>query len=153
MRGHNKSFWTTLLFKQNRYHKYGILLHTLAVTSHTLKNKEYKMIPAAILHDIGKAYVSYHDSDDIKGGCKEYSFKNHEEVGYRIIKDWPTWLVSDYTKDLIRYHYLIRAIGKEKIRNPRKYRRLKRTWDRLDIGFRDDLKRFLVYDDLGKKGF
>ncbi len=147
---YGKAFWITLFLKQNKHHKFGVALHTLAVASHVIIRKNYKMMPAAILHDIGKMSVAYHDEEDIKGGCKEYSFTSHEEAGYHFIKNW--W-ISDYTKNLVRYHYLIRSLGKEKLRNPKKYKRLKRIWDKLDDNFKKDLGEFLICDDLGKKGF
>ncbi len=150
MKRYGKTFWATLLVKQNGYHKFGVLLHTLAVTTHLIRRKNYKMIPAGLLHDIGKMYVAYHDDDDIKEGKGHFSFHNHEEVGYHIIKNW--W-ISDYTKNIVRHHYLIRSLKKEKKRNLPKYRRLKRIWDKLDRSIKTDLKEFLICDDLGKTGF
>ena len=148
-----KPFFKTLFWHQNKWHRYGIIKHSLAVVSHLIKMEEYKMIPAGLLHDIGKAYAAYYDAEDIAGGCVDCSFTAHEDFGYHIIKNWTGWLVSDYTKNIVRYHYLIRALGKEKKRNPNKYRRLKRIWDKLDDDFKKDLKVFLLADDLGKKGF
>ena len=78
----------------------------------------------------------------------EYSFTDHEEKSYEIIKRWP--FVSDYTKTLVRYHYLIRDIQKSETKDPERHTAKKAIWDRLDTGMQEDLKRFLKYDDLGK---
>ncbi|OEU71444.1 MAG: hypothetical protein BA874_00010 [Desulfuromonadales bacterium C00003068] len=142
-----KTFLKTLFLRQNNYHKYGILKHTLAVTIHALKDKNYKMIPAAIFHDIGKPYVAFQDEKDKQTG--EYSFTNHEEISYQIIKNWR---MSEYTKELVRYHYLIRGISKAKKKGQEgKYKRMKRSYDNLDENFIEDLKTFMKYDDLGKQ--
>jgi len=57
------------------------------------------MLLAGLLHDIGKPVVAYQKEEDIALG--EYSFTDHEEMSYLIIKDWK--FVSDYTKKLVRY--------------------------------------------------
>ena len=59
-----KEFYITLFIKQNKWHRYGVLLHTFAVAFHILKAKEYKMLAAAFLHDIGKPYVAYQNEKD-----------------------------------------------------------------------------------------
>lgn len=104
-----KEFFITLFLKQNNYHKFGVLLHSLALVKHAIKYKQYKMIPAGILHDIGKPIIAFQDEKDKTTG--EYSFHNHEELSYQIIKNWK---ISSYTKNLVRYHYLIRGMAKAK---------------------------------------
>ena len=144
-----KEFYITLFIKQNKWHKFGVLLHTLAVVFHTFKAKKYKMIPAAFLHDVGKPYVAYQTKEDKITG--EYSFHNHEELSYQIIKNWK---ISTYTKNLVRYHYLIRGMEKAKERNQMgKYKRMKRSYDKLDSSFINDLELFMKFDDLAKKSF
>ena len=69
-------------------------LHTLRVAYYALVNGDYRMLPAALLHDIGKPVVSYQKDEDIPLG--EYSFTDHEEMSYQIIKTWP--FLSNYTK-------------------------------------------------------
>jgi HD-like signal output (HDOD) protein len=114
---------------------------------HTFKAKKYKMIPAAFLHDIGKPYVAFQNEKDKQTG--EYSFFNHEEISYHIIKNWK---VSPYTKNLVRYHYLIRGMQKAKEKNLLGvYKRMKRDFDSLDVDFVEDLKLFMKFDDLGKE--
>jgi CRISPR/Cas system-associated endonuclease Cas3-HD len=144
-----KEFFITLFFKQNKWHKFGVLVHTLAVVFHIIKSKKYKMIPAGFLHDIGKPYVAFQDEKDKI--TNEYSFHNHEEISYQIIKNWK---VSEYTKKLVRYHYLIRGMQKAKDRNNiERYNRMKRAFDSLNSNFIKDLKLFMHFDDLGKKSF
>ena len=59
-----KEFFITLFFKQNKYHRFGVFLHTLALVYHTTKHKQYKMIPSAFLHDIGKPIIAFQDEKD-----------------------------------------------------------------------------------------
>jgi predicted HD phosphohydrolase len=133
--------------KQNEWHQHGVFIHTLRVTYHTIKAKDYKLIPAALLHDIGKPFCAFKkDEDDVKYG--EYSFTDHEEVSYQIIKNWP--FLSDYTKNVVRFHYLIRDIKKSKKENSERYMRKKETWESLNEEMHRELERFLFYDDLGK---
>lgn len=107
------------------------------------------MIPAAILHDIGKPIIAFQDEKDKTKG--EYSFHNHEEVSYQIIKNWK---ISAYTKKLVRYHYLIRGMSKAKKKNQiGKYNRMRRSYDKLDSTFKKELKLFMKFDDLAKKSF
>ena len=135
--------------KQNNYHRFGVFNHTLAVAVHAIKNKQYKMVPAALLHDIGKPIIAFQDEKDKTTG--EYSFHNHEELSYQIIKNWK---ISDYTKKLVRYHYLIRGMSKAKQKNQiGKYKRMKRSYDSLNDGFKKELKLFMKFDDLAKKSF
>ncbi len=141
-----KPFLKTLFWKQNGHHRHGVLMHTLRVTYHTLINRDFKMIPAALLHDIGKPVVAYQKEEDIPLG--EYSFTDHEEKSYQIIKDWG--FVSDYTKELVRYHYLIRDRYKHKTKDPTRYMEKTEIWENLTLETQYDLERFLKYDDLGK---
>ena len=144
-----KEFYITLFIKQNKWHKFGVLVHTLAVVFHTFKAKKYKMIPAAFLHDIGKPYVAFQDEKDKI--TNEYSFHNHEEISYHIIKNYR---VCEYTKKLVRYHYLLRGMQKALEKNHMaRYSRMKRAYDRLDEDFIYDLKLFMKFDDLGKMSF
>jgi hypothetical protein len=144
-----KEFFITLFIKQNKWHRFGVLVHTFAVVIHILKAKEYKMIPAAFLHDIGKPYVAYQDEKDKVSN--EYSFHNHEEMSYQIIKNWK---VSEYTKKLVRYHYLLRGMQKAQEKNHiKRYSRMKRNFDSLDEEFISDLRLFMKFDDMGKIGF
>lgn len=142
-----KEFYITLFLKQNKWHRFSVLVHTLAVVIHTFKAKNYKMIPAAFLHDIGKPFSAFQDEKDKQTG--EYSFHNHEELSYYLIKNWR---VSSYTKNLVRYHYLLRGMQKAKQREQiGKYNRMKRAFDRLDKNFIEDLKLFMKYDDMAKE--
>ena len=144
-----KEFFITLFIKQNKWHRFGILVHTLAVAFHVLKAKKYSMLSAAFLHDVGKPYVAYQNDEDKRTG--EYSFHNHEEASYHIIKDWK---ISEYTKKLVRYHYLIRGMQKAKEKNHLgRYHRMKRAFENLDEGFKKDLELFMHFDDLGKSCF
>ena len=142
----SKAFWHSLLWKQNGYHQHGVLLHTLRVTYHVLKHKEYKMFPAALLHDIGKPFVAYQKPEDVIR--KEYSFTDHEERSYEVINNWS--FVSDYTKLLVRYHYLIRDMSKHKVKDPKRYEEKYEKWKDLTPEMQKDLSTFLKYDDLGK---
>jgi hypothetical protein len=145
---YSKTFLYTLFFKQNHYHKHGIFVHTLKVLYAVLKAKDYKFIATAIMHDFGKPVVGYQKKDDIL--VNEYSFTNHEEKSYQIIKDWK--FISPWTKKMVRYHYLIIDMKNSKKRNDTKrYARLKNSWDSLDEKFIKDLYTFLKYDDYGKK--
>ena len=142
-----KEFFITLFIKQNKWHRYSVLVHTLMVVYHAIKAKQYKMITAGLLHDIGKPVLAYQGANDRLTG--QYSFTNHEEVGYQMIKNVP--FISDYTKNLVRYHFLIRGmdIAQRKGYDGR-YRRMKRIYDSLDESFVEDLKLFLEFDDLAK---
>lgn len=141
-----KPFFTTLFWKQNRHHQHGVFLHTLRVAWHALIHKDFKMIPAALLHDIGKPVVAYQKEEDIPLG--EYSFTDHEEKSYEMIQN--IGFISEYTKTLVRWHYLIRDISKHKIKDPQRYMEKKKIWDGLSDEMKTDLKRFLKYDDLAK---
>jgi len=144
------NFWKSLLFRQNDYHRYGVFRHSLMVVVHLIKAKQYKMIMAGILHDFGKPFTAKPDEKDIAKGRGELSFTNHEEFSYQIIKKWN--FISNETKLLVRYHYLIRGLSKAKEKGEMlKYRRLKRVWDRLSLEMKKDLSIFLKADDLAKK--
>ena len=142
----SKPFLKTLFWKQNGHHQHGVLMHTLRVVYHTLRNKDYKMLSAAFLHDIGKPVVAYQKDEDILLG--EYSFTDHEEKSYEMIKDWR--FVSDYTKTIVRYHYLIRDRHKHKTKDPVRYAKKTEIWESLSYETQYELKQFLKYDDLGK---
>ncbi|MGB5791930.1 HD domain-containing protein [Poseidonibacter sp.] len=142
-----KEFFITLFIKQNKWHKYGVLGHTLKLVYHVVKAKRYNMIVAGLLHDIGKPIIAYQDKEDKI--TNEYSFHNHEELSYQIIKNWK---VSSYTKQLVRYHYLIRGMSKAKEKNLiKKYNRMKRSYDKLDNDFLKELEIFMIFDDKAKK--
>ena len=98
-----KNFFITLFFKQNSHHRHSVLIHTLKVFWFSMSYGIFKFCAAALLHDIGKPFVATKDEDDYG-----YSFTNHEEKSYQIIKNWP--FISDYTKNIVRYHYLTRRI-------------------------------------------
>jgi len=142
-----KIFWITLFWKQNEWHQHSVLGHTLKVVWHILKNREFQMLSAGFLHDIGKPIVAFQDEGDRLTG--EYSFTNHEEISYQLIKKVP--FISEYTKKLVRYHYLIRGmeVSKRKGREA-KYKRMKRIYDELNETFIKDLEKFIVFDDLSK---
>lgn len=140
-------FWITLFWKQNKWHKHGVIMHTIKVLYHVLKNKDYKFVIPAILHDIGKPFVAFQDEKDKLTG--EYSFTDHEEKSYQFIKKWP---LSKWTKDVIRYHYLIRDIKKCKEKgNLTRYHEKNKIWENLSIEMKRDIAQFMKYDDLGKK--
>ena len=144
----SKTFWITLLVKQNKWHRYGVLIHTLKVTLGAIKNKDYKFIAAGLFHDLGKPGVAFQKPEDIINN--EYSFIDHEERSYQIVKNW--FFLSDWTKNVIRYHYIIRDIRKcTKKGNLERLTRLQKTWDTFDDDFIKDLEQFLIYDDYGKE--
>jgi len=144
----SKIFWITLLFKQNRYHRYGVLLHTLKVLLGVLKARDYRFIAVALFHDIGKPVVAYQDDEDVLYG--EYSFTDHEEKSYQIVKNW--FFLSDWTKNIIRYHYIIRDLKNSKKKGlDNRLKRLEFQWEELDENFIKDLERFFIYDDYGKQ--
>lgn len=147
----DKAFFVTMFIKQNKHHAHSVLGHTVKVTWELIKKGRWDLVPAGILHDIAKPLSAYQDARDIEEGLGFYSFTNHEVFGYHMIKNWP---ISDYTKNIVRYHYLIRGMHKARLRdNQPKLRRLKRIWNKLDDDFKDDLAAFMVADDLGKKAW
>ncbi len=141
-------FLITLFFKQNHHHRYGVLLHTIKVMYGAIKDQNYKFIIPALLHDIGKPFVAYQKPKDIDLGI--YSFTNHEEKGYQIIEKW--FFLSQWTKDIVRYHFIIRDIQRSKERNDlKKLIKLEKKWAKLTDKFILDLRTFQKYDDYGKK--
>ena len=142
-----KEFFITLFIKQNKWHRYSVLMHTFMVVYHAVKAKEYKMITAGFLHDVGKPILAYQGENDRLTG--QYSFTNHEEISYQLIKKLP--FISDYTKKLVRYHFLIRGMEISLRKNYEgKYRRMRRIYESLDESFVNDLKLFIKFDDLAK---
>jgi len=143
----SKPFLVSLFFKQNKWHQHGVLVHTLKVLYGVIKAKKYNFIVPALLHDIGKPFVAYKkDQEDID--FDEYSFTDHEERSYQLIKNIP--FISSYTKKLVRYHYLIRDIKKSKKEDILRYTNKIKIWNSLDDGLKKDLAEFLIYDDLAK---
>jgi len=143
----SRIFLETLFIKQNKWHKYGVLLHTLKVVYGVLKAKNYKYLAAALFHDIGKPSVAYRDEEDMITG--EYSFTDHEEKSYQIVKNW--FFLSDWTKQIIRYHYIIRDIKNSKRKGKLdRLARLEKSWKTLDDKSIKELEVFLIYDDYGK---
>lgn len=144
---YSKVFLESLFFTQNKWHQHGVLLHTLRVTYYAVKAEGFKFFAAACLHDIGKPFCAFvKDDEDREFG--EYSFTDHEEKSYQIIKNW--FFISEYTKKIVRYHYLIRDIKKSKKEDLQRYAKKKAIWDTLDDIMKEDLARFLLYDDKGK---
>lgn len=145
---YSKVFWVTLLLKQNKWHRHGVLIHTFKVVYQVLKAKDYKFLATALFHDIGKPIVAYRDEEDMITG--EYSFRDHEEKSYQMVKNWP--FLSQWTKQMIRYHYIIRdRINSKKKGHLKRLARLDDAWENLSPEFIKDLQQFLVYDDKGKK--
>ena len=143
----SKEFLKSLFFIQNKWHQHGVLIHTLRVTYNILKAGDFKFCAAGLLHDIGKPFCAYKkDAEDMEFG--EYSFSDHEEKSYQIIKNW--FFISDYTKQIVRYHYLIRDLIKSKEEDLPRYESKKKIWDTLNSDIKKDLEKFLLYDDLGK---
>jgi hypothetical protein len=143
----SKPFLESLFFTQNKWHQHGVLIHTLRVTYYCLKGGDYSFFMAGLLHDIGKPVSAFVEDDEDKE-FGEYSFTDHEERSYEIIKNW--LFISEYTKKLVRYHYLIRDIKKSKKKDLKRYKLKQAIWDTLDDELKSDLERFLIYDDKGK---
>jgi predicted HD phosphohydrolase len=143
----SKAFLQSLFCVQNEWHQHSVLVHTLRVTYYAVKGSGIKFFAAGLFHDIGKPYTAFKkDEDDIK--YNEWSFTDHEEKSYQIIKNWP--FLSEYTKLIVRYHYLIRDIKKTKDKNPERHKEKKAIWDSLSKEMQTDLKEFIQYDDMGK---
>lgn len=143
----SKPFLRSLFFMQNKWHQHGVLLHTLRVFYHVLKAGEFRFFAAALLHDIGKPFCAF-QKDDEDREFDEYSFTDHEARSYEIIKNWV--FISEYTKRVVRYHYLLRDVKKSKDEDQKRYERKKKILDSLDEEFKKDLEKFMVFDDLGK---
>lgn len=137
----------SLFLVQNKYHQHGVFVHTMRVVYYTLKAGDFKLLGAAFFHDIGKPFVAF-EKDDEDVEFNEYSFTDHEEMSYEIVKNW--FFLSDYSKKIIRYHYLIRDIKKSKHEDLARYEKKLLIWNSLNDAFCLDLERFLKYDDLGK---
>ncbi len=142
----SKPFLRALFVVQNEWHQHGVFIHSLRVVYHIVQAGEYRFIAAGLLHDIGKPFVAYQKTKDIK--YAQYSFTDHEEKSYQIIKNWP--FLSEYTKMLVRYHYLIRDIKKHKISDPKRSEEKQKIWETLTKEFQQDLRKFMIFDDLGK---
>jgi len=143
----SKPFLESLFFTQNKWHQHGVLLHTLRVTYYAVKADGFKFFAAGLLHDIGKPFTAFvKDDEDREFG--EYSFTDHEEKSYQVIKNW--FFISEYTKKIVRYHYLIRDIKKSKKEDFARYKVKKAIWDGLNDEMKQDLERFLLHDDKGK---
>lgn len=142
-----KAFFNTLFIKQNKWHKHGVLVHTLRLVQECIKAKRYDFILAGLLHDIAKPFCAFQDDNDKK--TNQYSFHNHEELGYHIIKNWS--FISDRTKTLVRYHYLLRSLEKTLEKGQlSKNRRIQRQLNKLDKDLLEDLKLFQKLDDIAK---
>lgn len=145
-----KNILVTTFIKQNKWHSSSVLGHTLKVVLQTIKHRDYKYIVPALLHDIGKPFTAYQKEEDILTG--EYSFTDHEEKSYDMIKNCP--FISDWTKQIVRWHYLIRDIKKSKEKGDiDRYLIKKMIWDDLSPEMKKELGKFLKYDDLGKKSW
>ncbi|MFA6195084.1 MAG: HD domain-containing protein [Sulfurimonas sp.] len=142
----SKPFLRSLLWMQNNWHQHGVLVHTLRVVYAILKARDFKFFAAGILHDIGKPFVAFQKPEDV--AFSEYSFTDHEEKSYQIIKNW--FFISEYTKQIVRYHYLIRDIKKSFSEDKSRYHTKQKIWDSLSPNLQKDLEIFLHYDDLGK---
>jgi len=141
----NYKFFRSLLWHQNKHHKHGVFVHSLKVVYYLMTVRRLDLVPAGFLHDIGKPFVAYQKDEDKASG--DYSFTNHEEISYHLIKNF----ASDKTCEMVRYHYHIRAMQKAKERNQiGKYNRYKRQYDKLSTETKADLGVFLAADDCGK---
>jgi hypothetical protein len=137
-----KKFWHTLLFKQNNQYPYGIIIYNIKTLWNILKNKDYRFIPVALLHTIGKPFAAYQTQKDIIN--KEYSFTDHEEVSYQIIQNYS--FINQWTKDMVRYHNLLNIINTNEQNNAsHKNQHYKKIHWELDDSFIDDLKQFEKY--------
>jgi len=141
-----KTIFITTFWKQNSFHQHGVLIHTLRVTLECIRKGHWRMVPAGLLHDIGKPATAFQKPEDLLNN--EYSFTDHEERSYQIIKDWT--ILSDYTKNLVRHHYLIRRMSKAKQKKLNEYMSLRKTWESFSPEFKKELEIFLRCDDAGK---
>ena len=125
-------FLDSLFFTQNLWHQHGVLVHTLRVTYYILKAREWRFVAAGLLHDVGKPLSAFKkDAEDYE--FHEWSFTDHEERSYQVIKNWS--FISDYTKKIVRYHYLIRDIKKSKTEDRERFEQKSKIWNALDACF------------------
>lgn len=143
----SKPFLDSLFFTQNKWHQHGVLVHTLRVVYSILKARDFRFLAAGFLHDLGKPFTAF-KKDEEDREFYEWSFTDHEERSYEIIQNWP--FVSEYTKKIVRYHYLIRDIKKSKKEDLGRYAKKQAIWDTLDDAMKADLEIFLMHDDAGK---
>ena len=137
----------SLFFTQNKWHQHGVLVHTLRVTYEIIKAGDFRMIGAGLLHDLGKPSTAFKkDEEDV--AFDEWSFTDHEERSFEMIQNWT--FVSEYTKNLVRYHYLIRDIKKSKKEDLERFAKKQAIWESLDDAMKHDLEIFLMHDDAGK---
>ena len=141
-----KTILITTFWHQNSHHAHGIFFHTVRVTWEVIKARQWRMIPCGLIHDFGKPGSAHQKPEDLIDNS--FSFTDHEELSFEIIKNWP--FISDYTKRLVRYHYLIRRMSKAKKKGLAEYDTLKATYDGFTEDFKKDLSIFLRCDDLGK---
>jgi hypothetical protein len=153
-----KIFFTTLFIRQNQYHKYSVLRHTLAVAYESIKAKQYRFIIPALLHDVGKPVVAFQDERDKV--LNTFSFTGHEEKSFLMIQHIPFF--SHKTKMLVRHHYLItgmatdlRKAGKNRdegddVKFMKSYQSRRDIWDSFDDDFKKELMLFKIFDDNGK---
>jgi predicted HD phosphohydrolase len=151
-----KKFFITLFIRQNKHHRHSVLIHTLKVFWFAILSGRKRFVVAALLHDIGKPFMA-----TLKADGHDYSFTNHEEKSYQMIKWCP--FISRYTKDLIRYHYIIRRISKDAKKltegknssngdpiTKESVQKLVCTYNSFSREFKRDLKMFQKLDDKGK---
>lgn len=123
---------------------------------YTLLSSRRRFLLAALLHDIGKPFVA-----TLKLDGYDYSFTNHEEKSYQMIKRIP--FISNYTKKLVRYHYLRRRIIKDskKLKEGRRasngdpvtqesINKMIDIYNSLPRKFQRDLRMFQKLDDKAK---
>lgn len=143
-----KNFFISLFIKQNHWHTSSVFGHTLKVMFVTLKHRDYKYFIPAFYHDFGKPFTATQDESDIQFGT--YSFPDHEEKSFQIIKEWP--FLSDWTKTIVRYHYLIRDIDKSLRKGKiERHNEKKAIFESLSDELKEELQIFMNYDDEGKK--
>lgn len=142
-----KEFFITSFWKQNKWHRHGVFIHTVRLIYQCIINRKYSYIPAAILHDIGKPIIAHQTEKDKIN--KEYSFTNHEEISYRMICKYS--FISNFTKYLVRYHYIHRAIDKSLRKgNFKKYARLEKKYKKINPILISHLQTFQELDDIAK---
>lgn len=123
---------------------------------YALLSSRRRFFLAALLHDVGKPFVATLDEDG-----HDYSFTNHEEKSYQIIKQIP--FISNYTKNLVRYHYIRRRIVKDskKLREGKNssngdlitqesVNKMINTYNSFPKEFQRDLRMFQKLDDKAK---